>query len=191
MAGSFHERGYAVIEGLLDPSQVRMAAMAMELSHQKGAFAPGSGVPLAEDEYGPILGEIYLRHCKAAVEAVVGSKLIETYAYWRIYHHGSQLDAHTDRESCEVTVSVTIDSKPDGASWPFGLCDLTGETAHVALDPGSAIIVQGHRITHWRDKLTGESHRQLFLHYVHADGPFADHAFDKRSADPLGRRPAG
>jgi hypothetical protein len=185
VANQFRARGYTTISHLLDPGQVAMASAAMDVSLRQGALKPSTDVAGAFDEYSPIFGELLLRHCRTAVEQAVGAELVETYAFWRIYTQGCELAPHEDREACEVTVSVTIASDPAGNGWPFGLCDLTGETAEVDLPPGDAILIEGHKITHWRKPLTGEAHKQLFLHYVLKDGGFAEYAFDRRSADKV------
>lgn len=187
MTGAYDQDGFVVIEGLLGPSHIAMIDAAMDVSRRSGALAPSKYVPGSDDEYSPILGELYLRHCRPAVEAAIGCSLIETYAYWRIYHEGAALEAHFDRASCEVTVSVTVSSDPADNPWPFCLEDLGGQTVAVPLVPGSAIIVQGHRIRHWREPLAGRAHKQMFLHYVHAEGDFASHAFDGRGKDVLGQ----
>lgn len=185
-ADDYAARGFVVIEELLGASHVAMLDAAMDVSQRSGALAASEYVAGAEDEYSPGLGELYLRHCRPAVEAAIGCALIETYAYWRLYREGAVLEAHTDRASCEVTVSVTVGSDPAGQPWPFWLTDLSGETVAVTLAPGAAIIVQGHRVPHWREPLAGRAHKQMFLHYVHAGGAYAAHAFDGRGADVLG-----
>jgi len=189
--GPFWQDGYTVMEGLLEPGQVAMAAMAMDVSQREGWISTSDDVALADDEYSPVLGELYLRDCRERVESVIGRPLKETYAFWRVYHAGAQLEPHHDRESCEVTVSVTIACEHPDQGWPFGLRDLRDKTTLIDLPPGDAIIFQGHEIEHWREELRGGRHKQLFLHYVFADGEFADQALDGRTTDPLGRKIIG
>jgi hypothetical protein len=190
-AAHFDTRGYGVIEGLLDQAQVHMAALAIDVARRDGAMQDGPEGTNAIQQYGPVLGEIYLRHCRARIEEVTGCPLIETYAFWRLYREGGALPKHRDRASCEVTVSIALGTEPDDHRWGFGLTDLQGETVSLALAPGSAIVIQGHRISHWRERLDAMQHKQLFLHYVHRDGAYAANAYDGRTHDPLGRKVPG
>ena len=49
------------------------------------------------------------------------------------------------------------------------------------LKPGDMLIYSGCDLEHWRDPLEGELCGQAFLHYNHADGPFAKtNLYDKR-----------
>ena len=41
----------------------------------------------------------------------------------------------------------------------------------VNLEPGDALFYQGSNVIHWRERLAGKSARQIFIHYLHADGP--------------------
>ena len=37
-----------------------------------------------------------------------GLELLPTYAYWRYYIFGATLETHTDRPSCEISISACI-----------------------------------------------------------------------------------
>lgn len=187
MSDAFKDKGYEIIEGLLDASMIELVSAAMDLSVRGGEMMQRNGgcVWSAQDEYSPMAGEMVLRHCRPAFEAVVGRELIETYAFWRVYREDAKLLKHKDRAACEISASVSIASDPEGDVWPFWLEDLGGESHEVILPPGSGIIYQGHNIAHWRDPFKGARQKQLLLHYVLKDGEFADHAFDQRDFDPV------
>lgn len=189
MASQFWDRGYEVIEGLIDPSHIAMSSKSMDLSFGKGEMRKrDSGyVHGGEDEYGPVVGELLLRHCKPAIEAVVGRELVESYAYWRIYKPGAELLKHKDRPGSEIAVSITIEADPADDIWPLKLEDTHGQEETLVLQPGSGIVYRGHEIPHWRDKLTGKSQKQLMLFYILKDGEFTDYFFDGREDDPLTR----
>ncbi|WP_271078314.1 hypothetical protein [Aurantiacibacter sp. MUD61] len=181
----FETRGYCVIEGLLDESQIRMTSMAMDVAKRQGVMVDGPDGGNAIQQYAPVLGEVYLRHCRQRIEQASGCELIESYALWRIYGHGGKLREHRDRESCELTVSIALEADPAENRWAFELKDLGDEHRSLLLAPGDGVIVQGHRIRHWREPLQGQMQKQLFLHYVHRHGAYTEHAFDGRSSDPL------
>ena len=48
------------------------------------------------------------------------------------------------------------------------------------MEVGEICDDKGCEVLHWRKPCKGNWHWQVFLHYVDADGPFADHAFDGR-----------
>ena len=124
-----------------------------------------------------------------------GLKLVPTYAYTRLYRTGNILNRHKDRPSCEISTTLCLGGDP----WPIFI-DPTGannilsgrETTTVVkpgapkgisylLKPGDMIIYSGCELEHWREPFRGELCGQVFLHYNHANGPFAKtNLFDKR-----------
>lgn len=111
------------------------------------------------------------------VEAVVGEELIPTYSYARLYGNGDVLEKHTDRDSCEVSVTVQL-GRSHHYSWPI---TMGGKTFF--LGEGDGVIYRGCDIEHWRAKCEGPDgyySGQVFLHYVYANGPRKEYAGDKR-----------
>jgi hypothetical protein len=102
-----------------------------------------------------------------------GLQLLCTYAFWRMYTVNADLTKHTDRESCEVSVTVMIGS--DGTPWPIFI-----DGKECNLKPGDAAIYLGCELEHWREEFKGDWHAQCFLHYVDANGPNKEFKKDKR-----------
>lgn len=48
----------------------------------------------------------------------------------------------------------------------------------VEMEEGDGAVYLGCETLHWRERITGNTLAQIFLHYVMADGPFAAHCFD-------------
>jgi len=94
--------------------------------------------------------------------------------------NGASLARHTDRPSCEISATVTVARRPDEADWPLWFETRGGEAVPLAMAPGDAALHSGPDLAHWREPFAGEWQSQVFLHYVRADGPHADHKFDKR-----------
>jgi hypothetical protein len=118
--------------------------------------------------------EALLVNIQSLVESFTEKQLYPTYSYARIYCKGSKLDKHIDRESCEYSVTVCIDNDP--LPWPIFM-----ESNPVILNSGDIIIYKGLEADHWREELNLETEIvQCFLHYVDANGKYADHKFDKR-----------
>ena len=81
---------------------------------------------------------------------------------------------HTDREACEVSVSINLASTFD---WGLYITDLQGSTTKVITEVGDGVIYLGQQVEHWRDVLITEKpefYIQTFLHYVKANGEYAD-----------------
>jgi hypothetical protein len=97
---------------------------------------------------------------------ILGKKLRQRYNYGRIYVAGSTLRKHTDRWSCEVSVSLTLDYDSE-TNWPlyFSPCPNHIETP-VELEVGDIALYKGPDILHWRDEFEGNTHTQLFFHWT-------------------------
>ena len=107
------------------------------------------------------------------MEKETNLKLHPTYSFWRMYTKFADLKKHTDRQSCEVSVTAMIGS--DGTPWPIFL----GESK-IELNKGDAVIYLGCEIPHWREEFLGDWHAQVFFHYVDANGPNKEFNRDKR-----------
>jgi hypothetical protein len=131
--------------------------------------------------YADPLTEILLENYLNKMEQVVGKKLLPTYSYSRIYTEKNELAPHTDRESCEVTVSINIATS--GKESPIYLQDHSGKTHQYFLSPGDAVVYKGIEITHWRRPLkeTGTKlNAQIMLHYVNKEGLYSNYFLDTR-----------
>jgi len=106
------------------------------------------------------------------VEKESNLKLFPTFTYWRYYVFGAFLKKHTDRPSCEISVTACI-KKYD--NWPIVI-----EGTSFELEEGDAILYAGCDQKHWRPNIyKGEGMAQVFLHYVNKNGNNKNHAYDK------------
>lgn len=187
MTQTFWDRGYAIIEDLIDPSLVGFVSTAMDLSKANGLIKDRGAryIKKAEDEYSPVLGELILKQCQARIEEAVGRDLLRAYAYWRVYYEGADLVPHTDRKASEIAVSISIASDPAGQNWPIMVEDFGGNEVVADLKPGDGIIYLGRDVSHWREELKAKSHKQLMLFYVLKDGDYQEYVFDRREGDPV------
>ena len=109
--------------------------------------------------------------------------LLPTYSYARVYKQGNTLPQHSDRESCEV--SVTLCLAEHGPDWPIYFTTPSKKVAEVCLHPGDAVVYLGMRSVHWRNANPVSDYAQVFFHYVNALGPHADRAFEFTKYRPL------
>jgi len=149
-------------------------------------------IPETYSHYGDVAMETLLTQVKPIMEKETKLKLIETYAYARIYKKGDILHRHKDRFSCEISTTLNL----GGDDWPIyinpnkeeGSLDKDGKYVpskakgvKVDLNPGDMLVYRGNFLEHWRDAFKGTDCGQVFLHYNNkATKGSEDNKFDKR-----------
>lgn len=101
---------------------------------------------------------------------IVGKDLEPSYTYCRIYHKGSTLPPHRDRPACEYSVTINISG---GQDWPIYM-----DGNPVTLEEGDGVIYKGCDVPHWRHECPSDEVHQVFLHYVDANGEYADESYE-------------
>jgi hypothetical protein len=117
-------------------------------------------VPNTYAIYGDILMEVLLTKTKSDIEKITNLKLIETYAYARLYKKNDILKKHTDRFSCEISATLNL----GGDNWPIYLNNKKKDIK-INLDKGDMLIYKGEVLEHWREPFKGENCGQVFFHY--------------------------
>jgi len=100
-------------------------------------------------------------------EKIVEEDLLPTYAYARLYSNGDVLEKHTDRDACEISVTIQL-GRSHHYAWPIYMGGKRYDMAE-----GDAVIYRGCDIEHWRNPCDGPNNYysgQVFLHYVLANG---------------------
>lgn len=146
--------------------------------------------------YFPHYQELYY-NVKKRIEKILEMRLYTTYYFDRFYFAGQKLNAHTDDPEREITVSIQISTNKK-EPWDLWFTNYMGKDEKFSMSNGDACIYNGCRILHWRlpletrynkyqrwyrkmRKLDDDTyHHQLCFHYVNADGPFMEHAFNLR-----------
>jgi len=150
-------------------------------------------IPGAYSKYADWVMETLLQYMRPIMKAKTGMDLVPTYSYTRLYEKGNILRRHKDRPSCEISTTLHL----GGDEWPIFL-DPSGadfvidefkqtikpgapKGVRVDLKVGDMLIYSGCELEHWREPFEGNVCSQVFLHYNHANGPFAKtNLFDKR-----------
>ena len=144
-------------------------------------------------KYADWVMETLLQYVRPIMKAKTGMDLIPTYSYTRVYEKGNKLKRHKDRPSCEVSTTLHL----GGDEWPIFLDPSGGnyvmdeykeihkpgapKGVRVDLKVGDMLIYSGCELEHWRETFQGTVCSQVFLHYNHANGPYAKtNLFDKR-----------
>lgn len=102
--------------------------------------------------------------------------VLPTYTYARLYKHGEILHPHTDRPSCEISVTLHLGGD---MPWDIWFTKPNGEKMYYNLKPGQAAVYQGNVSEHGREEFKGTNYGQVFLHYVRANGEHWEHFFDR------------
>jgi hypothetical protein len=107
-----------------------------------------------------------------AVGAIAGEAIKPSYVYFGSYLSGAELKKHTDREQCEISVTLCVDFSPEpelATSWPIRLDTAEGPVkVYQAL--GDGLVYRGTRVPHYRHVLAeGRTSTSIFFHYVPAD----------------------
>jgi hypothetical protein len=159
-------------------SSMRAQALAHSLDQYQAQnpLAPDTLVPNAPSVYDFLPYVRLLIEKIPAVETAAQEKVLPTYTYARIYSHGDSLPMHQDRDACELSLSLCLDSD---TSWPIWLKTPLGKDVPLQLQPGDAVMYLGCQTPHWREPFEGRRCTQLFMHYVFAYGDRAYAYFDK------------
>lgn len=119
--------------------------------------------------------ETLLKISKSKVEQITGLELYPTYSYSRLYQTNNKLDKHTDRPSCEISVSIKL-GESNNYNWPLFV-----NNKEFFLEIGDAVIYKGCEISHWREEVKVNDYMlgQVFLHYVDKNGIYSNFQYDK------------
>jgi hypothetical protein len=206
---SFKKNKYQVIRGAISKELADIAFTYLQISAEadhwlltnqathEGNMLIGNfkdrQVPNSYAKYADRLMETLLVKTIPIMKAKTGLNLIPTYSYTRLYKTGNILNRHKDRPSCEISTTLNLGGDP----WPIFI-DPTGSDNvikeyegiikpnapkgnKVDLKPGDMLIYSGCELEHWREPFKGKLCGQVFLHYNHANGPFAkSNLYDKR-----------
>jgi hypothetical protein len=182
----FEKNRFLILKKVIDPEIAKLITLytlfdeMQNLSLEEG---PNPQIPNSHSSYGDPMMESLLVHLHKHMEEQTGLTLYPTYSYYRVYRPGAELKIHKDRPSCEISTTLMLGAdykdNNDLYEWPIYM-----DGKKVNMSPGDMVIYRGCELDHWREMFTapeGSYHSQVFLHYVDANGPYADYKWDKRS----------
>ena len=150
-------------------------------------------IPNTYSHYADHVMETLLMKTLPVMQKETGLELVPTYSYVRAYKKGDILKRHKDRPSCEISTTIHL----GGDQWsifidPTGSNNVIDEYKNIMkpdapqgvkvdLDVGDMLVYSGCELEHWREQFQGNVCVQVFLHYNHVNGQFAEkNKFDKR-----------
>ena len=111
--------------------------------------------------------------------------IIPTYSYHRMYMEGAAMAHHSDRPSCQISLTINIGQTH---SWPIYVTSLkTKKYVEVIQEPGDALVYLGCNVGHYRPKYKGDWYSQLFIHYVLQNDMNAPYFFDNENRRNMGQ----
>lgn len=177
----FEEQGYVHLKEFLDVTNCKELTDELFRYVRQKKTVKDAQCPASEAIHGAPVFDSLLKQLLPNFELASGKKLLPTYSYARLYAPGDELKNHTDRESCQISATITLGF--DGEVWPIYMGDniTKSNASEIKMNVGDAVLYKGMDKHHWREKYTeGKWQAQVFLHYVDANGPYKDHIYDKR-----------
>jgi len=180
---TFIENGYQIVRNFIDKDfclfiqdyfYLRIKAGHADINDKQASFA----YSFYSD---PLIETILEGSCEALSE-ISGFKLLPTYTYTRLYGTGDELVKHRDRESCEISATLSL-GIPDGEEVNpiyFSRNEDGSDAKKIILNPGDLCLYRGCELYHWRPPFTQKWYLQAFLHYVDSNGPYKDNIYDNR-----------
>lgn len=180
MNADFKNNGYKVVRNVIPWSICEFVSQYALIDELQKNSKPDHQVKNSYAKYADPAMETVLIDLLSVMEKETELTLYPTYSYYRIYRNDSELLPHTDRESCEIscTVSFNFSYQESDYRWPIYM----GKTS-VELNPGDLVIYKGIELEHSRKKIEYSEplwHVQGFFHYVDANGPYSEWKYDKR-----------
>lgn len=200
--GDYGADGHATIRGLIPPEvaahlfkQIQLdleaAGKSFATFAQAHALTPRPTIEISGHFYRPLT--TFLWGLTPIMEELTGAVLLPSYDYFRIYQKDDICRVHSDRPSCEHSVSLTL-AYGDDVPWPLelGSIRVSGEDpctddwgdepyTEIAMQPGDAVLYRGIDLRHGRTQPNPNRwSAHLFLFWVERGGQFVQHAFDEQ-----------
>jgi len=198
--GDYKRDGYAVIRGLVPPEvasnlfkqlqvDLATAGKSFETFAQSQPLSRQPTIDISGHFYRPLT--TFLWGLTPIIGELTGADLLPSYDYFRIYRKDDVCRVHSDRPSCEHSVSLTL-AYSDNVPWPLqvGSTRVTREEpcvedfgdepfSSVEMQPGDAVLYRGIDLRHGRTQPNPNLwSAHLFLFWVERGGEFEQHAFD-------------
>jgi hypothetical protein len=202
----YRSSGYALVQQLFSPTILKIfhaqLQEALDLT-QSRAFVREAvlltkpSIEVYSLEY-PRLAA-FLWGLTPRVEQIAGCELMPSYAYFRVYQQGDICKVHSDRPACEHSLSLMLELSDD-MPWALAVGHEYRQEPSTTAEPdfgsepysalpmraGDGVMYRG--VNHRHGRIEPNPNRwsaHLFMHWVDANGPYADHAFDRVTLEEL------
>ena len=144
------KNGYQKVTGLITPENAEALAEILwtDIKHYPPKYDPDRGF-VWQLYKSPCLKDLATK-LHPTMEKVVGEPLKQTYWYTTIYTNNSYMVRHTDRDACEISLSLNLKSD---CNWTLNLQDLQGKEHRFNTKAGDGIYYLGREVSHERELL--------------------------------------
>lgn len=172
-SAEFREKDYAPLPGLIHPFHIAALRRYYRQRIRSGAIQLGDRQ--SDRRYvvhNDPVARFFHQQLASTLSEVAGEPVKPSYVYSASYLSGAELKKHTDREQCEVSITLCLDFSPEpnlATPWPIHLETPRGATTvYQAL--GDGLAYRGTRLPHHRGVLSeGQTSTSIFFHYVASD----------------------
>jgi len=180
----FKDNGYVHLKNVLDEQSCKNLTQYLKDLVNKQQTINDPQCPLSEAVHGAEQFDLLLEALVPYFEEKSGLKLYPTYSYARLYNkQGEELKNHRDRPACEISATLTLGFEGDVWSIYMGDNEDKSNSTKIDMAIGDAVIYKGCDKYHWREPyFEGQWQAQVFLHYVDANGHYAEWKYDKRKS---------
>jgi hypothetical protein len=181
----FQNKGYVHLKNFLHLDSCKELTKELKKLVDENKTVKDEQCPLSQAIHGTLTFDKLLEDLTPHFEQASGLKLFPTYSYARLYNQqGEELKNHRDRPACEISATITLGF--EGNVWPIYMGDDEDKIVNVNkidMEIGDAVMYRGCDKWHWREPyIEGQWQAQVFLHYVDANGFYAEWKYDKRKS---------
>jgi hypothetical protein len=176
MNSDFINDNYLIVRNFIHQDRAENLAKQFKSFCEDKGILGDIQVPIsrAKRNYLPFLELLYEK--TQEISEIIGESILPTYCYSRIYKKGSDLKKHTDKDACEISITINLSGDEE---WLFFIENPAGDEKSILLNPGDAILYLGCTAPHWRNEYLGEEYTQVFLHYVLSKGNRIDAYYEQ------------
>lgn len=173
--------GFVVLRNLVDHQLCDLVVYTTMLTPNLNNFAEESSVVMggAVECYGSPHGDALLLVVKDYLESHGMGHLNPTYSFFRTYTEGCILVEHTDRPSCQISVTLALSQN----DWEFECVGFDCVKNTVTLNKGDAVLYFGEKTAHGRTKPLRENvSHHIFLHFCDDSDEYKQFHHDGRKS---------
>lgn len=171
------ENNFLIIKNFIDSDRAKELSDKFKKYCEENYLTSDPQVPNTPSKYNYIPFLEILCEKTPTISNIIGETVLPTYCYSRVYKEDDVLEKHTDRDACEISLTLHLDGDDE---WEIYVETPSGKEVAVNLNKGDALLYLGCIAPHWRNKFKGNFYSQVFLHYVRSNGEKSYTYFDKQ-----------
>lgn len=171
------ENNFLIVREFIDVSRAKNLSKEFIQYCEKNNIQDDVQIPNTPAKYNYISFLELLCEKTSKVSDIIEETVLPTYCYARTYKTGDILTKHTDRDACEISLTLHLDGDKE---WEIYVQTPSGKEVSVKLRSGDALLYMGCDAPHWRNEYGGSYYSQVFMHYVRSRGERSYAYFDNK-----------